>query len=199
MEDHTDSFEQVLIGYNRVMLLYEEMLKNYPIDNPKIELLGQSGFILLITTLESYLENLFYRLCSSHTVGEIEDSVFKKYLKNFDINIKYQRGEINTIRLLNYISEKLSFQNKNQCKKAFSLFNFKIGEIDLVLWEKIYMKYMPIRHGLIHAGPAYGLYKINRITIEYFEEIMLDIARFMCLVDNKILESHFKSSEGTHV
>jgi len=36
---HTRQFEQVIIGYNRVMLLYEEMVKNYPIKDPKIDLL----------------------------------------------------------------------------------------------------------------------------------------------------------------
>lgn len=53
--NYTEQFETAIIGYNRVMMLYEEMVKNYPLDDPKIELLGQSGFILLITTLESYL------------------------------------------------------------------------------------------------------------------------------------------------
>ncbi len=181
-KDITDDFETVIIGYNQVMLLYEEMLKNEPFDDLKIELLGQSGLVLLITTIESYLEQLFYSLCKSHTVKDVEENVFKKYLKDFDIKIKYEYVEIETMRLSNYFSEKLNFQNKNLCKNAFSLFGFKIAEIDTKLWETIYAgekSYIQIRHGLIHAGPEYGLYKINRINIEYFEEIMLDIARFL--------------------
>ena len=39
-EEHTAVFETVIFGYNQVMLLYEEMIKNYPIDDLKIELLG---------------------------------------------------------------------------------------------------------------------------------------------------------------
>ena len=41
------------------------MLKNYPLDDPKIDLLGKSGFILLITTIESYLSGVLYRRNSS--------------------------------------------------------------------------------------------------------------------------------------
>lgn len=190
-KDITGDFETVIIGYNQVMLLYEEMLKNEPFDDLKIELLGQSGLVLLITTIESYLEQLFYSLCRSHTVKDVVESVFKKYLKDFDIKIKYEFEEIETIRLSNYFPEKINFQNKNLCKNAFSLFGFKIAEIETKLWETIYAGekcYIQIRHGFIHADPAYGLYKINRINTEYFEEIMFNIARFLCLVDDKILE-----------
>lgn len=192
-EEHTDAFEMVIIGYNRVIQFYEVMLQNYPIDDPKIELMAQSGLILLITTLESYLESLFYSLCRYHTIGDINNKIFKKFLSNFDIKIKYNRSEVEKVRLTNYLPQKLNFQNKDLCRKAFQLFGIKINEVDTKLWEQIYNNengYIQLRHGLIHAGPSYGLYKINRIDIESFEKIMLEIGRFLCLVDNKILEDY---------
>jgi hypothetical protein len=189
--NYSRQFETVIIGYNRVMVLYEEMVKNYPIDEPKIELLGQSGIILLITTLESYLERVFYKLCRLYKVRDIDEKTFKKFLNKFNLKFNYDYSELGDISLSNFIPERLSFQDKRSCKEAFLLFNLKISEIDKQLWDRIYAdkeSYMNIRHGIIHAGPEYTLYKINHIDISYFEKIMFDCANFLSLIDAHIVE-----------
>lgn len=100
---YTRQFGTVIIGFNRVMMLYEEMVKNYPFDDPKIELLVQSGFILLITTFESYLERVFFELCRLHKVKDIDEQAFKKYLNKFNLKFKYNYSELEDISLSNFI------------------------------------------------------------------------------------------------
>ena len=189
--NYTEQFETVIFGFYRVMILYEEMVKIYPLDEPKIELLGQSGFILLITTLEAYLNRIFHGLCKLLKVRDVKEEAFRKYLNKFNLKFKYSYSELEEISLSNFIPERISFQDKRSCIKAFLLFDINISEIDKQLWEKIYSKdqgYMNIRHGIIHRGPEYGLYKINRIDINFFEETLVDIANLLSQIDDEIMK-----------
>lgn len=182
----------IILGFNRVMILYEEMLKNSPLDDPKIELLGESGVILLIITLEAYFNRIFSELCRTHKIEDINKNKLKKFLNKHNLKFKYNYEEIKSISMSNFIPERLNFQDKETCKKAFELFDINLSSINEQIWETIYSKetgYMQLRHGLIHGGPDYGLYRKNRIDITYFKEILLNVAKFICQIDNEIIKN----------
>jgi hypothetical protein len=197
-EENSYPFEEVIVGYFRMMLLYEEMVNNYPTDDFKIEILGQSILILLVGTLESYLTSLFYELCRFHKIKDIDEKFLLKYFNNFNINLKLRYNEIQELSLLNFIPKKLRFQEKDFIKNAFLLFGITINELNHELWKTLFDKekgYVRLRHRLIHRGPMHGLYKENRLDLEFTEEIMLKFAAFFELIDNYILNRYPQLSD----
>lgn len=189
----TYPFEEVIVGYFRMMPLYEEMVNNYPTDDFKIEILGQSILILLVSTLESYLTSLFYELCRFHKINDIEEKVLQKYFNNFNINLKLRYQEIQELSILNFIPKRLRFQEKENIKNAFLLFGIIINELNHDMWMTLFNRengYVNLRHRLIHRGPMHGLYKENRLNLELTEEVMLKFASFFELIDNYIISKY---------
>ncbi|HDZ19187.1 hypothetical protein LCGC14_0586940 [marine sediment metagenome] len=194
--NYSREFEEVFIDFTKIMLLYEDILKSYKIDDFKVTLYIQNCIILLVTTLESYLTNIYKHICINTKVGDLKQFQVKKFLKCFNVRLNlipmwYSR--MKDISIYNLLPERVNFQNKDRCRNAFSVFEIQLDEPSKELWDKIFSKddgYVGFRHIFAHTGSAFTLKRYKKLDFNFIEDAILDIAKFIHSVDGAILNKY---------
>ena len=168
--------------------------------------------ISLITTLETYIKKAFERLAYNNTIGEIKEKIeieeseeieeckIKKLRKlfnvigiNIDINYVNLKA-LEEIRLYNLLPKRIDFQQKNKTRSAFLFFNIDLNVVNHKLWQRIFSKeknsYIHLRNAIIHGGAEETLFRQKTIDIEIVESCYRDIAEFVHLMDQKIIQKY---------
>jgi len=194
-EAYSVAFSEFIVHFNRVILIYSVIL-NSKKNNQKFKYysFNQIALIMTITSLEIYLTKLFLHLSKLISIENIIYDNFKKFLKKFNIRINKTKNRYNAlgkIKLFYLLPERLRFQEKGYLKTAFKTFDIKLSDIVGNLWNKIFSRditsYMQIRHRIIHGITDEFFLIYDLIDIETVEDCMLDIAKFIYLIDKYIL------------
>lgn len=189
-------FEEIFIDFTKIMLLYEDMLKSYITDDFKVTLYIQNCIILLVTALESYLTNIYKHICINTRVGDLKQVQVKKFLKCFNIKLNFTPkwySRMKNVSIYDLLPEKVNFQNKNRCRKAFSVFEIQLAKRFNELWDKIFSKdegYVGFRHIFVHTGSAFTLQRYKKLNLNFIENAILDIAKFIYSVEGAILNKY---------
>jgi len=168
------------VNINRVMRIYEILMNTKESKKTKIRLqfhtLCETIIILLMSSIEVYLTDVFlilYSKLSSFSLTPDDINNLNDYNKKLNNN-------------------KPIFNNKDNIKKAFSLFGIDlISNIDTKIWQKIFSSgkynpklefdgYMRFRHRIIHNRTIYLDIKSNLVKFRY--PFSLECIK-MCILD----------------
>lgn len=196
--EHSHGFSLFILDFNRALLLYQITIQNMQKnDNIKYNLLCENMFLLIIASLEVYLRNTIRRLTWINKIGEVDRDNLKKLLMSLGVGINFNNiyfEELNSIRIYHLLPERLDFQQKDKCRKAFRTFNINLPELIPDIWERIYSSdensYMQIRHLIIHGGAEFSLSKRKPIDLELIENCIKDISEFVYTIDCEVLSRY---------
>jgi len=161
----------------------------------KYEFVCENTLIILITSLEVYHGDLFKNLSKANSIGKIERNKLKNFANSFRINIDFSQTNYDTFKdipLLHFLPKRLDFQQKQKVRNAFLLFDIDLEAIDKKIWQKIYSKdplsYSNLRHLVVHKGKSFT--PKNKVNLEVIENCILDIAKFVYLIEKKATEKY---------
>lgn len=185
---------------NRVMLLYPIIIKEEKTTeiSKKIEnYLYRSNFlILLINSLEVYLDMVFRWASKFLYIRNINKKIFIKFIKKFWIRDNFfnkliEKDDLN-INFTEILPERMDFQNKEKVSIAFKLININLSELYEDYWHNIFdnedTSYIQTRHRVIH-GKMPNLDNIdNECSINFIERALLDIVYYVFFIEEKRFE-----------
>ena len=195
---HSVAFGEYIVHFNRIILIYSAILDSMK-NNKKYKYytFTQIAIILSITSLEIYLNKLFLHLLKIISIENIRCQDFQKLLKRYGIKIKDTEGNnkgLGEKEIFSLLPERLRFQNKKNVKRAFKLFDIELNKINEDLFGKIYYRdeksYMKLRHRIVHGKSEGIFFAYELIDIETVENCMLDIAKFIYLIDKYIVKKY---------
>jgi len=201
--NQTKSYNVFNIHINRAMILYEDILqkekshKNEYITNVfKYYLPYELIIILLITSLENYLNDQFRAISTYIKLKNINKKDFRKFSKVITLSSKIHKNlnyDNNPNLIINNIlPDQINFQNKEIIKICYKIIGINIYKLDKILWEKILTDndaYIQIRHKIIHKGFIGGIkYYNNLFNLEFIERCIIDIISFIFNIEIKFLE-----------
>lgn len=121
----------------------------------------------IITSLESYYEDIFKKLSKLVLISETDSVILNKFLNKFNIRNEYYKGDYVHKVLPDY----LSFQKKDVIKVSFNLINLNPIHNSNKEWNDTFNKKedstIKIRHKSIHEGIDFS-FKI--IDVEFVHE-----------------------------
>ena len=201
---HSVAFSEFIVHFNRVILIYSGILDSKK-NNQKFKYYSftQIAIILIITSLEIYFTKLYRHLSKLISIENITYDNFLNFLQKFNIRINKTEENykaLGKIKLFYLLPEKLRFQEKSYLKAAFKTFDIDLYNLTQNLWEKIFSQditsYVKIRHRAVHGITDEIFLKYDIINIETVENCMLDIAKFIYLIDEHIVR---KFTEVQHI
>jgi len=132
------SFYQDIIDYERKKLA--------DIIDLKYLVHGDNAIIRLVTSLEVYLVDSFKMISKSFTLGKLDPAKLADFIEEFriqkksDETLKTAHGEITLDMIL---PERIDLQQKDECKKAYSLIGTDVMTVagnDFIIWDEIFNK-----------------------------------------------------------
>lgn len=184
-----------IANINRVMAFYPQIIKDFHINAKPIDLKiiydRQVFLIFLINSLEVYLSSTFILTTDILRVDNPKSELIIKFIKKYGSIEKYNefyKDEYKPEFVSKFLTKRIYFQQKDACRECFKFININLFELDPKLWQKIFSKndsYMDLRHKIIHGGrPA--VKEINEIFgINYLENALIDIVRFVYLIEEQ--------------
>ncbi len=209
----TDQYETANSNLIRILVLFKELSKiTYdPVSeiHLKFQIICETIIILVVSTLEVYLEDTFRDLANQLTLRDLNKTYVKKFLSKYyykesesifnQLNESLSLGEhIKT--LLDEKRKYLYLQNRDKAKAAFKAIDFDLCKIDKVKWDK-YVEYIKKRNEIIHTGSE--IFKIKYLedkelfTLEYVKKCIQNIAEYIFKIENaryKKYKNYFRSS-----
>lgn len=167
-------FHAFSMNISRIMHLYQELFRDplidfrlkisvsSPYENTLIALkdcvFAESIIILLISTIEVFLEDTFRKIASVLRINTLDIRLLEQFLKLFHIDFKLKcvkKKQMN-IKLSSILPSNMDFQRSNNCKIAYKLVGVDIPALDNSLWEYIFASRNPNsilsrRNSIIHA------------------------------------------------
>lgn len=185
---------------NRVMMIYPKIIeRKKSVDlSERIEhyLYRSNILILLINSLEVYLDTVF-RLASGFLfIRDLNKEIFIKFIKTFWITKNFFKKLIEKdnleIELTEILPERMDFQNKDKCKVAFQLLNIDLLRLSEDIWHNIFdneeTSYMHTRHRVIHSDMSDIENLESECSVDFVERALLDIVKFIFFIEEKRLE-----------
>jgi len=199
--DHTFVFDKFVFAFNRVLLFYQDFIDYMRRDELKYKILCENSIILLITSLETYLRDIFEMLSYHRKIEDIDRQLLEKFIKKFRIGRSLDVNHYNLLKpckLYSFLKQKikngkLDFLRKGNAKIAFKLFDINLYELDRVLWEKVFTNrdcWLELRHSIIHSGGDRTVYQFGSMDISKVEKCMEDIAHFIHLLEKEAIEKY---------
>jgi len=185
---------------NRVMTFYPKIIeKMKPTDiSERIEkYLYRSNFlILLINSLEVYLDMVFRWASEFLFIRDLNKKKFIKFIKKFWIRDNFFNKLIEKdnleIKLTEILPERMDFQNKDKCKVAFQLLNIDLPGLYEDFWHNIFdnedTSYMQTRHRIIHGEMPNFENLNNECSVDFVERALLDIVNYVYFIEEKRFE-----------
>ena len=185
---------------NRVMMFYSQIIKkkNLIDISDKIEqYLYRSNFlILLINSLEVYLDMVFRWASKFLFIRDLNKKVFIKFIKTFWIRDNFfdkliEKNNLEIV-LTEILPDRMDFQNKDKCKVAYQLINIDLPNLYNRFWQNIFSNedtsYMQSRHKIIH-GEMPNIESIeSECSVDFVERALLDIVNYVFFIEEKRLE-----------
>ena len=185
---------------NRVMMIYPKTIekKNTTEISERIEqYLYRSNFlILLINSLETYLDMVFRWATKFLFIRDLNKKNFIKFIKTFRIRDKFfnkliEKDNLNII-LAEILSERMDFQNKDKCRVAYNLINIDLPGLYEDYWHNIFdnepTSYMQTRHRIIHNVMPVIENIESECSVNFVERALLDIVNYVFFIEEKRLE-----------
>ncbi|MFW9881173.1 MAG: hypothetical protein ACFFG0_49550 [Candidatus Thorarchaeota archaeon] len=192
---------------NRVMIIYPKIIeKKSTTEIPeRIEqYLYRSNFlILLINSLETYLDMVFRWSTKFLFIRDLNKKNFIKFIKSFRIRDNFfdkliEKDNLNIV-LTDILSERMDFQNKDKCKVAYNLINIDLPGLYEDFWHNIFdnepTSYMQTRHRIIHDVMPDIKNIDSECSIDFVERALLDIVNYVFFIEEKRLELYPDSIE----
>lgn len=185
---------------NRVMMFYPKIIeKMKPTDiseNIEKYLYRSSFLILLINSLEVYLDMVFRWASKFLFIRDLNKKIFIKFIKKFRIRDNFFNKLIEKdnleIILTEILPERMNFQNKDKCKVAFQLLNIDLPGLYEDFWHNIFdnedTSYMLTRHRIIHGEMPNFENLNNECSIDFVEEALLVIVNYVYFIEEKRFE-----------
>ena len=160
----------------------------------------ENTILRLITGLEVYLVDTFKMISESITLDMLDRSELAYFVTEFRLEKEYFRTlkeSIGAINLAKIIPKRLDIQQKDKCKKAYSLIGINVisvAEDSQLIWDRIFNSkdgYMQMRHEIVHRGTV-QTYSVN-INADYIKSAVIDIAKFIYNLDIKVISLYPKS------
>lgn len=154
----------------------------------------------LITNLEVYLRNVFLDILSYFEYSKLDEKFKKKIPVDYQKLSEYLKGDDKHYFPTRDIikTDKLNLQNNDDIKNYFKIINIDITQIinniDQTLWGKLFSGeennpgYLKLRNNLIHKGSVYARSHLKNLDISYVKRIILDITKFIFIVENEIIK-----------
>lgn len=185
---------------NRVMMFYPKIIekrKSTDISERIERYLYRSNFlILLINSLEIYLDMVFRWASKFLYIRDLDKSVFIKFIKKFWIRDNFfnkliEKNNLDII-LTEILSERMDFQTKDKCKVAFQLINIDLLELNNIFWHNIFdnkpLSYIQTRHKVIHGSMPYIENLDDECSVDFIERALLDIVNYVYFIEEKRFE-----------
>jgi len=167
-------FHAFSMNISRIMHLYQELFReplinfnlhinaSSPYKNALIKLkdcvFAESIIILLISTIEVFLEDTFRKIARILEINTLDLRLIKKFLKLFNIDIKLKRRKKKLLasNLSSILPNRMDFQRSENCKIAYKLVGIDIPALNNSLWEHIFASknsnsILSRRNSIIHA------------------------------------------------
>jgi hypothetical protein len=169
----------------------------------------QNTIIRLITGFEVYLVDSFKNISNSLSLEKLDPVKLVDFIKEFRSQNDYFNAltkPSQPITLYDLLPERIDLQQKDKCRKAYSLINIDFKNMpaeDQAIFSKIFDKsngYMQMRHQIVHRGIAQthdesiNAYNIKPINVDYITAIALDIANFVYNIELEINSKYPKSN-----
>ena len=185
---------------NRIMLFYPKIIerkKTTDISKRIEQYLYRSNFlILLINSLEVYLDMVFRWASKYLFIRDLNKMKFIKLIKTFRIRDNFfnkliEKDNLN-IGLTEILPERMDFQNKDKCRVAYNLININLPGLYEDYWHNIFdnedTSYIQTRHRIIN-GEMLNLENLdNECSIDFIERALLDIVNYVFFIEEKRIE-----------
>ena len=193
-------YADFVMGINRAVSEYPDIInikekKNY--FEFKNLMKFQSAYVFLVNALEVYCRETFQKIARETMLKDINPKKLRKLLKKFQAEEKFL-DEIQEKKSLNFtlsevLQQRMSFQQTEIIKIAFSLIGFNVVSMTNGLWQRIIEHNLKWRHYIIHKN-------LNRLIdhieikefnlddeIEALENSILDIVKFVFYIESQRL------------
>lgn len=185
---------------NRVMMFYPKIIeskKTLEISERIEQYLYRSNFlILLINSLEIYLDMVFRWASKFLYIRDLNKEVFIRFIKKFSIRDNFFNKLIEKdnldIVLTEILPERMDFQNKDKSRIAFQLININLPGLYEEFWHNIFdneeTSYMQARHRIIHGEMPNFENLESECSIDFIEQALLDIVNYVFFIEEKRFE-----------
>jgi len=206
---HSKSFIVFDLNVCFALLFYQEIIDYERKKEDKIPLKywahKENAIIRLVTSLDVYLVDSFKNISKSLTLEKLDRTKLVDFVRTFRSENEYFNAIKTTSReiaLDNILPRRLDLQQKDRCKKAYSLIDIDVMNVAgknqpnaFVLWDKIFNKsdgYIQTRHRIVHRGIART--HSENINADYIKTVALDIANFIYDLELEINSKYPKSN-----
>ncbi len=184
---------------NRVMMIYPKIIekKSTKEISERIEqYLYRSNFlILLINSLETYLDMVFRWVTKFLFIKDLNKKNFIKFIKTFRIRDNFfnkliEKDNLNIV-LTEILNERMDFQNRDKSRVAYNLININLPGLYEDFWHNIFDNkpdsYMQTRHRIIHdIMPDIENIEFE-CSVDFVERALLDIVNYVFFIEEKRL------------
>ena len=201
---HSNNFVIFDINVFFALLFYQEIIEYERKLDDKIPFgyipHKDNAIIRLVTSLEVYLVDSFKIISNSITLDNVK---LVDFVKTFRREDQYNALKTTNRKIIldDILPKRLDLQQKDKCKKAYSLIDIDVMNVagknqpnTLELWDKIFNKsdgYIQTRNRIVHRGIARTH---NDINADYIKAAALDIANFIYNLELKINSKYPKSN-----
>lgn len=202
-------FHAFSMNISRILHLYQELFRDSlidfrlhinvssPYDNTLIALkdcvFAESIIILLISTIEVFLEDTFRKIANILRINSLDVRLLDQFLKLFQIDFKLKcvKKKQTDIKLSSILPKKMNFQRSKNCKIAYKLAGIDIPALNNSLWEYIFASrnlnsLLSRRNSIIHALTR-TVEKLN-ISKEDVKEDIEKTCKFIFNIEKRIVE-----------
>lgn len=185
---------------NRVMMFYPKIIekKSSTEISERVErYLYRSNFlIMLINSLEIYLDMVFRSASRFKYIRDLDKRVFIKFIKKFWIKDNFFNKLIEKdnleIILTEILPERMDFQVKDKCRVAFQLINIDLTGLHEPFWHNIFdnepTSYIQARHKVVHGEMPNIENLDNECSVDFIEQALLDIVNYVYFIEEKRFE-----------
>ena len=115
------SYIRFSVKINRLMLIYPDLVKESEVKSLKYNLLCENAIVVLMTSFETYLSDIFKVLSQRVDIKDIEESKLKRFLRTIGFSTNYfiTLPLVTNHKLERILPERIDFQDKDRCKDAF--------------------------------------------------------------------------------
>ncbi|MFW9875058.1 MAG: hypothetical protein ACFFG0_18290 [Candidatus Thorarchaeota archaeon] len=193
-------FADFVMGINRATSEYSDIIsienkKDY-FDFKNLKKF-QSTYVFLVNAFEVYCRETFQKIAREMCIKEINQKKLRKFLKKFHMEDKFlelmRKDNSLNFTLFEVIPQKMSFQQTENIKLAFSLLGFNVVSMIKGLWQRIIENNLNWRHYIIHKNLNRLLdhIKIEEFKlddeIEVLENSILDVVKFVFYTESQRL------------
>lgn len=193
-------YADFVMGINRAASDYSDIInikKKKDYFNFKNLKKFQSTYVFLVNTLEVYCRETFQKIAKETIVRDINPKKQRKFLKKFHMEEKFlevmRKKKSLNFKLSEVLPQRLSFQQTEIIKIAFSLVGFNVVSMINGLWQRIIEHNLKWRHYIIHKNLNRLIDHINieefnlDDEIEALENSILDIVQFVFYIESQRL------------